>query len=284
MKPASFEYHRATGIDEALALIARLGEDAKFIAGGQSLVALMNFRLARPSALVDISRLSELDYLAGDAGGLRIGALTRHRTVETATGLDGYGVLSAAARWIGHYPIRTIGTFGGSIAHADPTAEWCILATLLDAELVARGPDGERVIPAAEFFLGFLTTALAPDELLVEIRFPQPAPRSALTEFARRQGDFAIVAAAIAVETDGRLCTAARVALGGVDATPVRVADAEKVLVGSELTDDTLAEAGAVAAAAIEPGSDVHASADYRRHLTSVLVRRALSEALADDR
>jgi carbon-monoxide dehydrogenase medium subunit len=258
-----------------------LGDDAKLIAGGQSLVAMMNFRLARPSALVDLSRVDGLRYVRRDGNALRVGALTTHHAVETDRALaDGFAILPKAARWIGHYPIRTRGTVGGSIAHADPTAEWCLLALLLDAEIVAESRRGRRSIPAREFFQGIFTTALRPDEVIVELVFPRPAPNAALTEFARRKGDFAIVAAAVSLELSGGICRGARVALGGVDATPIRIPEAERVLTGASIGPAPFGEAAEAAARAIDPGSDAHGSASYRRTLTRTLLVRALEEAV----
>ena len=167
MKPASFAYHRAASVGEALELLAREGEDAKVIAGGQSLVPLMAFRLARPSALIDINRIAELRYVRRDGDALRIGALATHRDIETSAEpgvLDGYSILPRAARFIGHYPIRTRGTFGGSIAHADPTSEWCMLARLLDAEIVVTGAEGSRTVTSSDFFRGVFTTALGVEQ------------------------------------------------------------------------------------------------------------------------
>ncbi|HZA14229.1 MAG TPA: xanthine dehydrogenase family protein subunit M [Myxococcaceae bacterium] len=282
MKPAPFAYHRAFDLRGAVDLLAQLGDDAKLIAGGQSLVAMMNFRLARPSALIDLSRVEGLRYLRRDGDALRIGALTTHHAVEVANGLgDGFGVLPRAARWIGHYPIRTRGTVGGSIAHADPTAEWCLLAVLLDAEIVAQGREGRRTLPARQFFKGYFSTALRPDEVIVEVTFPRPAPNAALTEFARRQGDFAIVAAAVSLDLSGETCRSARVALGGVDATPIRVGEAERVLAGARVGSELFEEAAEVASRSIDPGSDAHGSAAYRRTLTRTLVARGLEEATA---
>ncbi|MEV7342196.1 FAD binding domain-containing protein [Streptomyces sp. NPDC093544] len=281
MKPAPFRYHRAPDVDAAVRLLTELGDDAKIIAGGQSLVAMMNFRLARPRHLVDIGGMRELDRLHRDVdGGLCIGALTTHHTVETdPAGMLGAGfeVLRDAMSWIGHLPIRTRGTVGGSIAHADATAEWCLLASVLDAELVARGPHGERRIPAADFFLGYYTTALDPDELLVEIVFPRPAPHAALTEFAERRGDFAIVAAAVDLDVDAGAVRGGRVALGGVAAAAVRVPEAEAVLAGGGSFDDC----AAAAAAAVEPPADASGSTHYRKELVRTLVRRACEEAMA---
>ena len=227
MKPAAFEYRRATAVEDAVDQLTELGDEAKLLAGGQSLVPMMNFRLVRPSALVDVAGIPDLQYLEPhDDRGLKIGALTPHRWVEEmedAELLEGVSILKRAARWVGHYPIRTLGTFGGSIAHGDPSAEWCMLATLLDAEIVAVGPEGERVISASDFFHGFFMTALEPDEMIVEVRFPEPAPNAALQEFARRAGDYAIVAAAVTLELDDGECRSARVVLGGVADVPLRV-------------------------------------------------------------
>jgi carbon-monoxide dehydrogenase medium subunit len=218
LKPAPFSYYRTRSVPETVALLADCGDEAKILAGGQSLVPMMNFRLARPAALVDVTRIPGLEYLRAGPDGLRIGALTRHRTVELCRDpavLDGFGVLPRSARWIGHYPIRARGTFGGSIAHADPAAEWCLLAVLLAANVVLTGPEGQRTVPAQEFFEGFYTTAVEPDEMITEVHFPRPARYAALTEFAQRparyaaltefaqrQGDFAVVAAAVTADLD----------------------------------------------------------------------------------
>ncbi|WP_217553443.1 xanthine dehydrogenase family protein subunit M [Streptomyces sp. GbtcB6] len=281
MKPAAFRYHRARDVDDATALLADLGEDAKVVAGGQSLVAMMNFRLARPRHLVDIAGLRELDHLdTGDDGCLRIGALTTHHTVEIAPPRRlgaGFDVIRNAMGWIGHLPIRTRGTVGGSVAHGDATAEWCLLAVLLDAEFVTHSPRGRRRIPAQGFFFGYYTTALEPDEIIVEVVFPRPAPHAALTEFAERRGDFAIVSAAVDLDADGPAVRGGRVALGGVAAMPVRVPEAEAVLAdGGSFRD--CAEA---AAAAVDPPGDTNASPAYRRHLVRTLVERACEEAMS---
>ena len=207
MKPAPFAYHRAHSVGEAVALLVELGDEAKILAGGLSLVPMMNFRLARPSALIDVTRVQDLSYLRADGGGLRIGALTTHRTVETSRDpavTGNFGVLPRSAHWIGHYPIRSRGTFGGSIAHADPASEWCLLAVLLGAQVVLTGPGGRRDVPAAEFFQGYYTTVASPDEMITELWFPRPEPHAVLTEFAPRQGDFAVVAAAVALDVARR--------------------------------------------------------------------------------
>jgi len=277
-------------VAEAVALLAELGEEAKILAGGLSLVPMMNFRLARPTALVDVSRIDGLSYLradaagagiaGADAAGLRIGALTTHRTVETSRDpavLNGFGVLPRSARWIGHYPIRSRGTFGGSIAHADPASEWCLLAVLLAARIVLTGPDGQRTVPAADFFEGYYSTAAAPDEMITEIWFPEPAKRAVLTEFAPRQGDFAVVAAAVSVHIADGVCRSGRVVLGGVGPLPVEV-NADP-LSGQPATGATWQAMGEHAASQIDPPDDTHGDAGFRRRLTATLVSRALAEA-----
>ena len=283
MKPAPFSYHRARSADEAVSLLAELGDDAKLLAGGQSLVAMMNFRLARPAALVDISRLAELRYVRAHDGRLRIGALALHRDLERLADpglLAGFGMLPQAARYIGHYAIRAAGTFGGSIAHADPAAEWCMAALLFDAQMVVRGPGGERVIPVGSFFKGFLETELSPDEMIIEVRLPAPRPGASICEFARRHGDFAIVAVAAAVDSDGGVCRDARVVLGGVASTVERAAGAEATLIGSSLSADVIAAAAREAAVGTDPPGDIHGSAGYRRRLIQVLAARAIGEAV----
>ena len=280
MKPAPFAYHRARSVDEAVALLAELGDEAKILAGGLSLVPMMNFRLARPSALIDVTKITGLSYLRADGDGLRIGTLTTHRTVETSRDpavTGGFGVLPRSARWIGHYPIRSRGTFGGSIAHADPASEWCLLAVLLDAQVILTGPEGRRKIPAGEFFQGYYTTAASPDEMITELWFPRPEPQAVLTEFAPRQGDFAVVAAAVAVDVDGGLCRSGRVVLGGVGPQPVQVETG--ALAGQPAVPATWQAMGEHAATQIDPADDTHGSSEYRRRLAATLVARALAEA-----
>ena len=286
MKPAPFAYHRAHSVGEAVALLAELGDEAKILAGGLRLVPMMNFRLARPAALVDVTRIEGLSYLRADPdgpderNGLRIGALTTHRTVEISRDpavLVGFGVLPRSARWIGHYPIRSRGTFGGSIAHADPASEWCLLAVLLGGRVMLTGPDGQRTVPAAEFFQGYYSTAATPDEMITELWFPTPAPHAVLTEFAQRQGDFAIVAAAVSAEISGGVCQKGRVVLGGVGPLPVEV-DAGP-LGGQPATEETWRAMGEHAARQIDPPEDTHGDAGFRRRLAATLVARALAEA-----
>jgi aerobic carbon-monoxide dehydrogenase medium subunit len=282
VKPAPFAYHRAHRVDEAVALLAELGDEAKILAGGLSLVPMMNFRLARPSALIDVTKIAGLSYLRVDSHGLRIGALTTHRKVEITRDpavVSDYGVLPRSARWIGHYPIRSRGTFGGSVAHADPASEWCLLAVLMEARIVLRGPNNEREIPAAEFFQGYYTTAAGPDEMLTELWFPRPDPSAVLIEFAPRQGDFAVVAAAVTAEITNGVCRSGRVVLGGVGPQPVQVDTA--ALAGQPAGPDTWQAMGEHAAGQIDPPDDTHGTSDYRRRLAATLVSRALAEASA---
>jgi aerobic carbon-monoxide dehydrogenase medium subunit len=294
LKPAPFSYYRTGSVRETVAMLAELGDEAKILAGGQSLVPMMNFRLARPAALVDVTRIPGLEYLRAGPDGLRIGALTRHRTVELCADpavLDGFGVLPRSARWIGHYPIRARGTFGGSIAHADPAAEWCLLALLLEANVVLTGPSGVRAVPVSEFFESFYTTSAGPDEMITELHFPRPARRAVLTEFSQRQGDFAVVAAAVSVDladpdpsgkdpadpANPAACRSIRVVLGGVGPVPFVVDTAQ--LGGQPATAATWRAAGELAAAQIDPPADGHGSAAYRKKLAATLVERALAEA-----
>lgn len=286
MKPATFDYHRAYTVGEAVGLLRELGEDAKILAGGQSLAPMMNFRLARPSALVDVNRIPGLDEVRREGDELLVGALTRHRSIEINRDpgvLDGFGLLPRAARWIGHYPIRCRGTVGGSVAHSDPTAEWCLLAALFDALVVVQGPDGAREVAAGDWFQGFLTTAAAPDEMVVQVRFRRPRSHGALTEYARRRGDFAIAAVGVAFDVvDGRMRNVG-IILGGVAATPVSAPAAVEVLEGASVDDPAAWVAAARAATSdIEPPADLTGSADYRRQLVETLTHRAIREALEE--
>jgi aerobic carbon-monoxide dehydrogenase medium subunit len=282
VKPPPFAYARAESPEEAVSLLAEAGDDAKVIAGGQSLVPLLNFRLARPSVLVDINPLADLDYLrvGGNGAGLVVGALCRHATLERSLELTGsWQAVAEAVPMIGHYPIRARGTVGGSIAHADPSAELPLLCFAFDAEVDALGPQGRRTIAAPDLFRGPFSTTLAPDELLVEIRFPTPpaGARTVFEEFSERAGDFALASVcAGAVVEDGR-CTWARVALGGVGPTPLRATAAEQALVGSVLEEAAVAEAAELAAAACDPRGDFHGSTEFRRELVAELTARAFA-------
>lgn len=284
MKPARFDYHQARSVAEALSVLDRCGPEAKVLAGGQSLVPAMNFRLARPSVLVDVNKVSELGRLVDEGGVLRVGSMVRHAAFEQPVDDGPLGrLLSMAARHVGHLPIRIRGTFGGSLAHADPAAEWCVIAVLLDAEMEAANAGGARRIPASDFFRTVFTTALEPDELLVEARLPKPAPstRVGFQQFSRRAGDFAVAMAAVALDVRGGRVAGARIALGGVSDRPVRAAGAEEALAGGPAERGALAEAAEAAAREVDPLEDIHGSAEYRRDLVRVLTRRALEQAAA---
>ena len=284
MKPPPFTYHDPTTIEEALDLLQHYGGEAKVLAGGQSLMPLLNFRLSAPTALVDINRITALSYVQPEAGQLRIGALTRQRTLEFSPLVrEHLPLLYEATTLVGHLPIRTRGTLGGSLAHADPAAEYPAVATALEAELVVQGPKGQRILRPEEFFVGYLTTALAFDEVLVEIRFPTPPPTSgwAFVEFARRHGDFALVGIAALLDSEGERCQHARLATAGVGPTPLRLRAAEQILEHDGVTEQSIEAAAVRAAELVEPQSDLHASTEFRRHLTQVLTRRALRQARA---
>ena len=287
MKPAPFVYHRATSVDEALHLLAEHGGDAKPLAGGQSLVPAMNFRLAQPAVLVDLNPIGALAGIQGhDDGGLRLGAMTRHRAVERSEVVARHApLLNAAMPFVAHVPIRTRGTLGGSLAHADPAAELPAVMLALDAHIGVRGRAGARAIAAADFFLGLFTTALAPEEIVVDVTVPALAPHSgwAVDEVARRHGDFALAGAAAVVTLDatGHVATS-RIGLFGVHDRAVRASHAEGVLHGQRPTTAAIAEAAAAAASQdVDPPTDVHASSAYRRHLVAVMVRRVLTQAAA---
>jgi len=280
-----FEYHGPATLDEAIALLARYGERAKALAGGQSLVPLLTLRLARPEVVVDLNGIQELRVVRRDGDDLFIGALVRHRALERGEGaLAACALLQEAAALIGNVRVRTLGTIGGSLAHADPAAELPAVACALDGTLVVRGAAGERAIPAHEFFVGALTTALTPDEVIVGIRLPVlgPGVGYAVTEFTRRAGDFAIVAAVAVVEVRqaGEIARA-RVALAGVGSTPIRLRGVEAALKSERPDPRTFRRAAEGAAREIEPEGDAHASAAYRRHLARVLTARALERAAA---
>jgi aerobic carbon-monoxide dehydrogenase medium subunit len=284
VKPPKFDYHAPRTVDEAVALLARYGGDAKVLAGGQSLMPMLNFRLARPAALVDVNRIPALAYIREDDGTVAFGALTRQRTIEFSPVVAArLPLLREATRWVGHLPIRSRGTIGGSIAHADPSAEYPAVLTALDGEVVVQGPRGRRSVKAGDLFETYLTTTLAPEELVVEVRLPaMPAGAGfAFEEFARRHGDFAIVGiAAMIVRGAGGRCAAARLATAGAGPVPVRLRAAEKILETEGLGDAAIEAAARKATELVDPDADVHASADYRHHLTRVLTSRAIKRAL----
>ena len=283
MKPAAFRYEAPRTRDAAIAAIAAHGDDAKVLAGGQSLVPAMNFRLARPAVLIDINRVPDLSAITPDGAMLRIGALARHARFERPVTEGPLGaLLPEVARHIAHTPIRTRGTFGGSLAHADPASEWCATALALGATMVAESKAGVREIAASDFFQSIFTTALRPDELLTEIRLPRldDAWRCGFAEYSRRAGDFALAMAVVALRLDHGTIREASIALGGVGPTPVPAAETVKLLVGATPSSDLIAAAGDAAAREIDPPADIHAGAAYRRELTGAMTRRALKQAL----
>jgi aerobic carbon-monoxide dehydrogenase medium subunit len=278
MKPPPFDYVAPTSIDEAVAALAQGGIEAKVLAGGQSLVPLLNFRLARPALLVDLNRIAELAYVTERDGGIAIGAMTRQARVERDPALaHSQPLLREAIRWVGHAAIRSRGTIGGSLAHADPAAELPAVAVCLDAQFSVIGPRGRRSIPAANFFLGYLSTALEPDEILVEAWLPALAPCTgqAWLEFARRHGDFALAGVAVSLCLRGERVETARIVLTGVGGIPVRAREAETLLIGSSVLERASAAADAVRST-IDPDADIHASKEYRAHLAGVLTERAV--------
>lgn len=284
MKPPKFDYYAPASVDEALALLTRYGGDAKLLAGGQSLVPLLNFRLARPAALVDLNRIAALAYVREENGHVAFGAMTRQRTIEFSPVVKAaLPLLTEATLLVGHLPIRSRGTIGGSIAHADPSAEYPAVLAALDGEVRVRGPRGERSVGAADLFQSYLTTSLAPDEILTEVRFrAMPAGAGyAFEEFSRRHGDFALVGIAAMIVLDGARCREARLASAGAGPVPVRLRAAEEILVKEGVGESAIAAAAARAAELVSPDSDIHASADYRRNLTRVLTGRALKRAIA---
>ena len=284
MKSAPFAYDTPETVEEAVNLLKEHGSDAKILAGGQSLVPLMNMRLVKPAVLVDINQIAPLQFIRVDYdGSLVIGAGTRQVAVERSGEVaGGWPLLVEAVRLIGHTTIRNRGTIGGTLAHADPAAELPVAAIALDATFRLVGPRGERTVRAREAYLSYLTTVIEPDEILTEVRFPAPGERSgaAFLEVSRRFGDYAMVAVAATVSLDGDgRCTDAAVALGGVAATPVLVGPRNSELRGRQLDETTIGEVSQSYVADLEPPDDIHADATYRSEVAAVLTRRALAQA-----
>lgn len=289
MKPAAFEYFAPATVDEALALLHEHGDEAKILAGGQSLMPLMNLRLARPKVVVDINRISGLDGIAATAdGGLAIGALARQRAVEKSPLVrERNPLLVAAMPLIGHFQIRNRGTIGGSIVHGDPAAELPALSLLLNCEFLLARKDGARVISASDFFLGYLTTAIEPGELLTEIRLPKwrAGAAWAIDEIARRKGDFALVGALVRAEMNGGgILQDVAIVMFGVGGKPQRIESAEAILKGRPIEQGVLRALSRAIADELTPDSDIHASAEYRKEVGGVLARRVLESALANIR
>jgi carbon-monoxide dehydrogenase medium subunit len=266
-------------VPEAVSLLERFAGDVSVLAGGQSLIPLLNMRMARPGSIVELGRIATLDYVEQRDGHLAVGAMTRQRTVhESAEAQRACPLLIEALGHVGHVPIRSRGTIGGSIAHADPAAELPTVLTALNGSVKVVGPAGERVISAVDFFVGFLTTALEPGELVTEVRFPvlPEGSGSSFLEVARRNGDFALTGVGVAVTIRGGACTAAHIALNGVGLTPVKPQEVEASLVGTDLSDAVVADAAGAVGASVNPSSDLHADGDFRTHLATVLTERAL--------
>jgi carbon-monoxide dehydrogenase medium subunit len=283
MKPAPFEYHRATSVDDAVTAL-RQAEDGKAIAGGQSLIALMNLRLARPELLVDLNPLHDLDYIEPrDDGGLAIGALTRQRSLErSALVTERCPVMAEALPLVAHAAVRNRGTLGGSLAHADSGSELCSVALATGARLRVHSPDGDREIPADDFFLGTFTTALAEDEILTEIIIPGPAPRTgaAFAEVSRRRGDFALAGVGCVVSlADDDTVSTARIACISVGSRALRAPRAEDSLAGRPLDEAAIARAASLVSEDIAPSDDLHASAAFRLHLARALTAQVLRTA-----
>ena len=286
MKPAAFEYFQPTTVGEAVSLLGSL-DDAKVLAGGQSLVPAMNFRLSRPAALVDINRIEGLDRIDVGADWVTIGALTRHRAFEAPPVAGPLGsLLATAANLVGHLPIRVRGTFVGSLAHADPAAEWCLLARTLDAEFVASSASGERTIAAADFFHTLFTTDLRSEELLTSVRLPvlDSSVRVGFAEFSRRAGDFALVMAAAVIKVENGVIAEARIGIGGAADKPIRMTRTESDLVGKNADPEVCEGAANLAASEVDPLGDIHGSSEYRRDLVRVMTKRALRQALGGEK
>ena len=285
MKPAKFDYYDPRSLEEALALLDTHQGDGKILAGGQSLMPLLNMRLARPNIVVDINRIKELNYVRASDGGIVIGALARQRALQTERLIaERMPILQEAAYYIAHPQIRSRGTICGSIAHADPAAELPALALALEAEMTLSSAKGTRSVGAETFFQSFFTTALAANEILTEVRFPAPPKDSAwsVLEISRRHGDFAIagIVAGLSLDPNRQMIARARLVYFGVGATPVRVTAAEGALIGQHAEEAAFEAAAQSAKQGIDPSNDIHASEAYRRAVAATLTMRALRAAV----
>jgi carbon-monoxide dehydrogenase medium subunit len=282
VKPAPFAYFAPSALDEALDILADRGREARVLAGGQSLIPLMNFRAVSPAALVDIGRIPGLDRIEAENGAIRIGCMVRQRAAEYAPLIgERLPLLREAIGWIGSLPVRSRGTICGSLAHADPAAELPMVMKVLDAEILARSAARSRTIAVEDFFRGAFVTTLAADEMIVALRVPamRPGAGFAFQEFAQRRGAPTIAAVAVMLERAGARCTKARIAAAGVGPVPIRLFTPEGIVERSGPSDEAIEAASELAAEMVDPISDLHASADFRRHLTQVLVKRALCAA-----
>ena len=282
MKPAAFDYIVPGSLEEATAALAAGSGEAKVLAGGQSLVPMLNFRLLKPEILVDINRIPGLAFIKEERAAIRVGALTRHRQLEISPVISRHlPVLSEAMTYVAHLAIRNRGTFGGSLSHADPAAELPMMAMLLDAELAIVSRTKARHVAARDFFQDALTVDLAHDEIVSEIVLPKLAPGTGwgFEEVSRRAGDFALAATAVTIALSDDAVSEARIAVTGMGSKPLRMSEAEARLVGHALDAELIAQASTLVSALVEPNTDLHASSDYRRHLLGVLVGRALEAA-----
>jgi carbon-monoxide dehydrogenase medium subunit len=282
MKPRAFRYVRATDVPHACAVLQEYGDETKILAGGQSLMPMMNFRLLQPAILLDVNRIAGLGGISLGAGTMRIGALTRH--VETATSpllAAHFPLLTHAMAHVAHVTVRNRGTFGGSLSHADPAAELPMIALLLDARITVVSARGQRVIEASDFFVSALTTALEPTELVTAVEIPLWAPGTGwgFEEFARRHGDYALASVAVTLQANAGRLQNVRIAMMGVGDTPLRAFAAEQSLEGRPFDEAALEEASAILQGSITPNGDLNGSPGYRRHLAGALARRALRSA-----
>ncbi len=284
MIPGAFEYHSPTSLDEAISLLKAHAGDAKILAGGQSLIPAMRFRLALPSTLVDINRLNDLRYVEERGDHLAIGSMTREHALEDAAVVrSSYPLLHDTALVIADPLVRNQATVGGNIAHADPANDHPATMLAYNATVVAKGPNGERTIAIDDFFTGLFENAMADDEILTEIRIPKPSAGSggAYTKLERKVGDYAISAAAVQLRLDGDTVAEVRIGLTNVSAVPMRAKDAEAALIGKAATADVLEAAGQAAAAECDPSPDLRGSIDYKRDITRVMVKRSIEKAVA---
>jgi CO/xanthine dehydrogenase FAD-binding subunit len=282
MKPAAFDYMAAETLDDAISALARAGGDGKVLAGGQSLVPMLNFRLVRPSILIDINRIRDLGYVDATGDVIRIGALTRHHSLETSPIIKAHlPVMTAAMQHVAHLAVRNRGTIGGSLSHADPAAELPMMAVLLDGKIGIRSLHGRRMVDARRFFTGSLITDLKHDEIVTDVEFPRLLPNTgwAFEEIARRAGDFALAAVGVTISVRDGKADRVRIGMMGVGETPLRAPEAEDLLAGNAIDAQALEAAASTIEMAVEPNTDLHASADYRRFLVGALARRAISVA-----
>jgi len=283
MIPGEFNYHSPSTLQEAVALLVQHGDEAKLLAGGQSLIPAMRFRLAMPETLIDLNNIADLGYVREENGHLAIGAMTRESALEESSIVQSkYALLADAAEVIADPVVRNMATVGGNIAHADPANDHPAVMLAYGAEVVAQGPNGRRTIPIDDFFVDLFEQSLADNESLTEIRIPTPGANSggAYVKMERKVGDYAISAAAVQLTMDGSTCTAARIGLTNVSAVPMRATNAEQALIGQTLTDNVIEAAGKAAAAECDPSADLRGSADYKRDITRVLTKRAIRKAM----